>query len=209
MKWSLVFFCFLFPFSIGAQNYLNRSDSIFKQLKFGKNAMVVAVGSGGLKRHASNGNLSESSQFFRTPFFSISLDKCIYPAASNAYLGLGPFVSVNLSKKWKELGNQKSGGTYMQMLLALKLTHHSSFFVSKHWDVCSSYYLGLHATSLFGAYTESGSIATDQKNSQFSPAIGIGLTVRYYFQEKTGVYAEAAMGYKINLLNIGLCYKIK
>lgn len=184
-------------------------DSVFRSLSFGKKVTVISIGSGALKRHTSmNYNEAGTTKFQRSPYLSISFDHCITTKASNAYLGLGAFVSAALRTEQNSPVSNTSEQKFLEALLALKLSHHATYFVRKHLDICSNYLIGIYTNNYPLNKSDNTAISGTEKAS-YSAAIGIGITARYYFRKNFGIYADAAFGYKINVLNIGICYKIR
>jgi len=197
----LFFFAFIRVYSDSSR------DSIFSGLSFGKGRTVIYIGSGALKRHLDLNLLdSDVKAYYKTPAFILASDHSIYPYASNAYLGLGPFISGWVARKDFTRDNQFVQSTFYNILIAAKLTHHTTYFVRKKLDIFTAYIVGVHINR-YHNYKVDGVNAPLPKTS-FLPAIGISATIRYYFSKKTGVYGEVGLGYKINILNIGLCYKL-
>ena len=79
----------------------------------------------------------------------------------------------------------------------------------KKLDVCSGYIAGVnlkydHNYKINGIETD-----TPIRNTEIVPAIGITITIRYYAFKDIGVYIEGGIGYRVNMLNVGFCYKFK
>ncbi|PBQ32944.1 hypothetical protein CNR22_14560 [Sphingobacteriaceae bacterium] len=181
-------------------------DSIFSKLSYGKGVTVTYLGSGAIKRHLDRNLLdSDVKAYYKTPAFVFGVDHCFYPYASNAYWGLGPFVSGWLAQRNYKRDNDFVKSTFYNILFAVRFTHHHSYFVRRKLDVFTSYIGGAHLNA-FQSYIINDVPSTKPKSS-FTPAIGMSLTVRYYFSKNIGIYGEGGIGYKINILNVGLCYK--
>jgi hypothetical protein len=52
-------------------------------------------------------------------------------------------------------------------------------------------------------------IKSPEKNNEVVPALGITLAIKYYAFKNVGFYLEGGIGYRINMLNVGFCYKFK
>ena len=89
-------FCLtVFLLFFSAQIIAAANDSIFRKLAFGKGVTVIYAGSGALKRHLDATLLdADVKAYHKTPAIVLGADHCFYPYASNAYLGIGPFISV-------------------------------------------------------------------------------------------------------------------
>lgn len=183
-------------------------DSIFSKLAYGKGVTVIYVGSGAIKRHLDRNLLDSDVQaYYKTPAFVLGVDHCFYPYASNAYWGVGPFVSGWLAQRNYQRDTDFIKSTFFNVLFAVRFTHHHTYFVRKKLDVFTSYIGGAHLNS-FQSY-KINDIPSTKPKASFTPAFGLSLTVRYYFSRTIGVYGEGGIGYKINILNVGFCYKMR
>jgi hypothetical protein len=75
--------------------------------------------------------------------------------------------------------------------------------------VCSSYIVGVNLKYYHNYKIDGVEIDSPVRNSEFVPAAGITIAVKYYALKNVGLYLEAGIGYRINMLNVGFCYKIK
>ena len=73
--------------------------------------------------------------------------------------------------------------------------------------VCSSYIAGVnlkyyHNYKINGVETD-----TPIRNTEIVPTIGI--TIRHYTFKDIGVYIKGGISYRVNMLNVDFCYKLK
>ncbi|MBI3521033.1 MAG: hypothetical protein HY062_16965 [Bacteroidetes bacterium] len=142
----------------------SQNQEVLKELSFGEGSSSYYIGSGAFKRHLDLNRVKYNFiEYSKSPALVIGADFCIYPHASNAYLGLGPYFTSWIGLKETKLNDQKIERLFSNSTLAIKLTHHVTYFVRRKLDVCSNYI----------------------------------------------VYIEGGVGYRINMLNIGFCYKFK
>lgn len=202
-KYLLTSFCFCSLCS--AQNI-----TIFDNQSFGKGKSSIYVGSGAFKRHFDINRIDYSiKEYSKSPAIIIGADFCIYPHASNAYWGLGPYFTSWIGIKETEDNNQKTERLFSNTTLAIKFTHHASYFVRKKLDVCSGYIFGVNL-KYYHSYKINGvETSTSNKINEFVPAAGITVAIKYYALKDLGLYIEGGLGYRINMLNIGFCYKLK
>ncbi len=183
------------------------NDTLFKHLSFGKGKSVIYGGAGRIARYKElRFNRNETDFTGGTPFFVLGLDHCIHPKASNAYLGVGPYISF-----WSK-ANKTNSSDYTRLdnrtnflLTALKLSHHYSYFVRKRFDLSTGYLVG--ARYKFASTSNASSFGTPGKEN-LALVVGISVTLRYYVVPDLGVYMEAGIGHNISLPNIGLCYQV-
>lgn len=168
------------------------------------------MGSGALKRHLDINRLNyKPEEFSKSPALVLGADFCIYPHASNAYLGLGPYATSWIGVKETVDNNRKTERLFSNTTLAVKFTHHASYFVRKKLDVCSGYLVGVNLKYYHSYKIDGRETATSLRKSELVPAFGIVATIRYYALNNAGLYIEGGIGYRINMLNVGLCYKLK
>lgn len=204
-KWFLIVFLFLLFTKNRAQ-----SNEMFNDQAFGKGSSSYYIGSGAFKRHLDLNKLNYSIQeYSKSPALVIGADYCIHPTASNAYFGLGPYFSSWLGFKKTNDNNQIIQRTFSSSTLAVKLTHHASYFVRKKLDVCSGYIVGCNLKYYHNYKVDGVDENSPFKNSEIEPAFGITLTIKYYMINNFGIYLEGGIGYKVNMLNVGFCYKFK
>ncbi len=203
IKLAFLFFCSIFV--LKAQN-----QKVIEEQSFGKGYSSYYIGSGAFKRHIDLNRVNYKIQeYSKSPAIVIGADFCIYPRASNAYLGLGPYFTSWVGVKETELDGVKSERFFSNSTLAVKFTHHASFFVRKKLDVCSGYIAGVNL-KYYHSYRVNGiDIKSPEKNNEVVPALGITLAIKYYAFKNVGFYLEGGIGYRINMLNVGFCYKFK
>ena len=181
-------------------------DTLLKQLAFGKGKTVVYGGSGRAARY-KDFRFSNSDNYHPggTPLIVFGMDHCFYPHASNAYLGIGPYISY-----WSKLKPERNSNSINPenkksvVVTALKLSHHCTYFVKKRLDVSTGYLLG---TRLQFNNAPKNEEVKKGKNENIQLVFGISVTLRYYFIKNLGAYFEAGIGHNMSMPNIGLCYK--
>lgn len=203
IKLLILFFCLRFVSK-------SQNQQIFNDQSFGKGSSSYYIGSGAFKRHLDLNRIDYSlKEYSKSPAIVVGADFCIYPHASNAYLGLGPYFTSWIGIKETEENNQKTERLFSNSTLAIKFTHHASFFVRKKLDVCSGYIVGVNLKYYHNYKIDGKEIDSSERDSEFVPAAGITITVKYYALKNVGLYIEGGIGYRINMLNVGLCYKFK
>lgn len=202
--WFLLM-CMLFVVVLHSQTI-----DIHKEQSFGKGYSSYYIGSGAFKRHLDLNRIGYRIQeYSKSPALVLGADFCIYPHASNAYLGLGPYFTSWIGIKETEESNQKIERLFSNSTLAIKFTHHATYFVRKKLDVCSGYIAGINLKYYHSYKVDGTEIKSPQKNNEVVPALGITLTIKYYAFKNVGLYLEGGIGYRINMLNVGFCYKFK
>ncbi len=188
----------------------SQNTDVNNEQSFGKGYSSYYIGSGAFKRHLDLNRIGYKVQeYSKSPALVIGADFCIYPRASNAYLGLGPYFTSWVGIKETVLDGIKTERLFSNSTLAIKFTHHASFFVRKKLDVCSGYIAGINLKH-YHSYKENGiEIKSPENNNELVPALGITLTIKYYALKNVGFYLEGGIGYRINMLNVGFCYKFK
>jgi len=177
---------------------------------FGRGQSSYYIGSGAFKRHLDLNRIGYNIQeYSKSPALVLGADFCIYPHASNAYLGLGPYFTGWIGIKETEDNDQKIERLFSNSTLAIKFTHHATYFVRKKLDVCSGYIAGVNLKYYHSYKVDGVDIKSPEKNNEIVPAIGITLAVKYYAFRNVGFYLEGGIGYRINMLNVGFCYKFK
>jgi hypothetical protein len=201
----------LILFFVVAYSHLNsQNQPVFNEQAFGQGSSSYYIGSGAFKRHLDLNKLGYKIQeYSKSPALVIGADFCIYPHASNAYLGLGPYFTSWIGVREINNNNQIIQKTFSNTTLAVKFTHHASLFVRKKLDICSGYILGVNF-KYYHDYKING-IDTDvsEMNKEIVPALGITISAKYYAFKNVGFYLEGGIGYRINMLNVGFCYKFK
>lgn len=177
---------------------------------FGKDITVIYIGSGALSRHLDSHKFKrETTNYRRLPFITIGVDRCVYPYASNAYWGVGPYVSswaANL--EYVDANNNRKENVWSNSLIAVRATHHNSFFVRKKLDMCSGILIGARIKYYHSKTINEKDVTNISDRTTIQPAFGITATIRYYFYKDFGIYFEGCLGYKTNLASFGLAYKI-
>lgn len=188
----------------------SQTKSILDEQSFGKSHSSYYIGSGAFKRHLDLNRIGYKIQeYSKSPALVLGADFCIYPHASNAYLGLGPYLTSWVGIKETEDNNQKIERFFSNTTLAIKFTHHATYFVRKKLDVCSGYIAGVNLKYYHSYKVDGIDIKSPEKNNDVVPAIGITLAIKYYAFKNIGFYLEGGIGYRINMLNVGFCYKFK
>ncbi len=203
-KLLIAFFCF--NTVLLSQN----QHPIFNDQSFGKGSSSYYIGSGAFKRHIDLNRIDYNlREYAKSPAIVVGADFCIYPHASNAYLGLGPYFTGWLGIKETEENNQKVERLFSNTTLAVKFTHHASYFVRKKLDVCSGYIVGVNLKYYHNYKINGAEVTPPKSKNEFVPAAGVTLAIKYYAFKDVGLYIEGGIGYRINMLNVGFCYKLK
>jgi hypothetical protein len=201
---------FIFLFFLKCTFLFCQTKDVFSDQSFGKGSSSYYIGSGAFKRHLDLNRVDYSlKEFAKSPAIVIGADFCIYPHASNAYLGLGPYFTGWVGIKETEENNQKIERLFSNTTLAIKFTHHATYFVRKKLDVCSGYIVGVNLKHYHNYKVDGKEIDSSERDNEFVPAAGITIAIKYYALKNVGLYIEGGLGYRINMLNVGLCYKFK
>jgi hypothetical protein len=176
---------------------------------FGKNTTVIYVSSGAASRYLDwNKFKPETINFTRTPFFATGFDKCFHPTASNAYWGIGLYISSWFAqRKYVDVFDNLKKSKWSNSLFAIRLSHHNSFYVRKKLDMCSGLIIGTRVKYYHSKTVNEVNSLNQNQQTTFYPAIGITATIRYYFYKNVGFFLDASVGYKTDLLGIGFVYK--
>lgn len=199
-----------FLFIIFYSNYLfSQTSEVLKNQAFGKGITAFYIGSGGSSRYLDFNNLKkETIEYRRSPFIVLGIDHCIFPKGSNAYWGLGPYLSSWIAnRKYTDDNKNTIQSTWTNSLIALKLTHHNSFYVRKKLDMCSAIILGARIKYYHFKEVNELNVLNDIERYDINPAFGLSGTVRYYFYKNIAAYLEIGLGYKLDLASLGLTYK--
>lgn len=168
------------------------------------------MGSGAVSRHIDWTRFKpETERYRRSPFMAIGFDRCILPYASNAYWGLGAYASSWLANRtYTDLNDNRRENIWSNTLIALRATHHNTYYVREKLDMCSGLLLGTRIKYYhFKTLNDKNAIDLNDRTT-FYVAFGLTFTVRYYFYRNVGFYVDACLGYKTDLLSLGLVYKI-
>jgi len=76
-------------------------------------------------------------------------------------------------------------------------------------DVCSGYILGANLKHYHNYKIDGQETSSPESKNEIVPAAGITIAIKYYAFKNIGLYIEGGIGYRINMLNVGFCYKIK
>jgi hypothetical protein len=180
------------------------------RIAFGKGVTVIYAGSGAVARHIDWYPFKkETIDYKRSPFISIGFDRCAFPYASNAYWGLGLYMSSWIAnREYIDVYERKKENIWTNTLLAIRASHHSAFFVRKKLDMCSGILVGARMKYYHSKTIDEKDVTAQSDRTSLMPAFGISATVRYYFKNNIGFYFDVCFGYKTDLAAIGLTYKI-
>jgi hypothetical protein len=182
----------------------------FPKIAFGKGVTCIYIGSGAVTRHIDWTRFKQETELYhRSPFIAIGFDKCILPYASNAYWGLGVYVSSWVAKRnyFDAQANRKES-VWTNTLFAIRATHHNAYFVREKLDMCSGFIIGTRIKYYHSKTFNEKDAIQNAKRTTLYPAFGISFTVRYYFYKNLGIYLDGALGYKTDFASVGLAYKI-
>jgi hypothetical protein len=208
MKFYTVKFAMFFLFAYFKVS--SQDQQVFNDQAFGQGKSSYYIGSGAFKRHLDLNKIGTGVQeYSKSPALVIGADYCIYPYASNAYLGLGPYFTTWIGVKEFTDNNRIIQKTFSNTTLAVKFTHHPTIFVRKKLDICSGYIVGVNFNYYHDYKIDGVEMDVSEMSKEIVPALGISVSAKYYAFNNLGIYLEAGIGYKVNMLNIGFCYKIK
>lgn len=202
-----LWFIILFKLS----NIYSQSDTLFSKLAFGKNVTTFYFGAGGSSRYLDlNYFGNETIQYRRSPYVVLGFDHCVFPKGSNAYWGVGPYLSSwYATKHYLDDAGNTINSSWSSSLISVKVTHHNSFFVRKKLDMCSAIILGSRVKYYHFKEINNLTVLNDIEKVSVLPAFGVSGTIRYYFYKNIAFYGEIGLGYKIDFATIGLAYKFK
>lgn len=184
------------------------SQSIWSNPSYKKNNFIIYSGSGASSRHFEKKYLeSRYDYYLKSPFLSIGLDYC-FSETPNAYWGIGLYSSSLLGKKKYTERSEEIEKTWSSSFVGLKLTHHSKFFVTKRFDLSSCYVLGMRIKNYHQFKSEQRAAVNNTEGSVLF-AGGICLMAKYYINDHFALYAEGAIGLRLDLLQIGICRKFQ
>lgn len=168
--------------------------------------LLIHGGSGAFSLHPEpnywNGNYQA---YRRTPFFSAGFDY-VLASTGAAYWGQGLYVSGAAGLKQLTGGKHEPKTLWSTYLTAIKMTHHGAYFVRRTIDVYSGYILGLR-THRYEARFSEGDTHKHTIKPRHQLALGISGTLRYSPVDWFSMYVEAAIGYNVDLLQVGLARK--
>jgi hypothetical protein len=177
---------------------------------FGKGITAIYMGSGAATRHIDWQKFKkETIDYKRTPFVAIGFDRCIYPYASNAYWGLGGYLSSWVAQReYEDVYNKRKNNIWSNTLIAIRASHHNTFYVRKKLDMCSGIIVGARVKYYHQKTVNEKNITASSDRTYLEPAFGITGTLRYYFYKNVGFYFDVSLGYKTDIASFGLVYKI-
>ena len=94
----------------------------FPVQSFGKGMTVIYIGSGAFSRYIDPYKFKQETTYYkRLPYLSVGVDRCIYPYASNAYWGLGPYLSCWVAnREYVDAYNSRKENVWSNSLLLLE-----------------------------------------------------------------------------------------
>lgn len=187
----------------------SQTNKIFSEQAFGKGVTVFYMGSGAASRHIDwNKFKQETTNYKKSPFISLGFDHCVIPRASNAYWGIGIYLSSWIAnRQYVDASDNNKENIWSNSLIAIRATHHNSFYVRKKLDMCSGLLLGTRIKYYHQKTINEKDVTDISDRTTFLPAFGITATLRYYFYKNFGVYVEGCLGYQTDFGSIGLSYK--
>ena len=182
----------------------------YPKIAFGKGISAIYIGSGAVTRHIDWTRFKkETENYHRSPFIAIGFDKCIMPYASNAYWGLGTYISSWVAnREYVDIYENRKENIWSNTLIAIRATHHNSYYVKEKLDMCSGILIGTRIKYYHSKTINEKDITDISDRTTIYPAFGLTFTLRYYFYKNLGFYFDGCLGYKTDLLNFGLVYKI-
>lgn len=182
----------------------------FPKLTFGKGITSFYIGSGAVSRHIDWTKFKpETESYRRTPFIALGFDRCILPYASNAYWGLGAYLSSWIAtREYIDVNDNRKENSWSNTLIAIRATHHNTYYVRAKLDMCSGILVGTRLKYYHSKTLNEKNITATSDRTTFFPAFGLTFTLRYYFYKNIGFYLDGCLGYKTDLLSLGLAYKI-
>lgn len=190
--------------------YTYSQDTKEFERTFGKGVTAIYIGSGAATRHVDFQKFKrETINYTRTPFISLGIDKCIHPTASNAYWGLGVYLSSWVAKReYEDKYDRRQENSWSNTLIAIRASHHNTFYVRKKLDMCSGIIVGARVKYYHKKTIDEKNVTATSDRTYIDPAIGITGTLRYYFYKNLGFYFDVSLGYKTDIASFGLVYKI-
>lgn len=202
-----LFFTMGFYFALITPFY---SQNFWGTPSYGLHDLIVYSGSGASTRHVEKNYFSgKYDSYLKTPFIAAGFDYCFSSTGGGYSLwGVGLYFSGGLGKKEYTKSNSEVGKLWSSYLCAVKFSHHNWFSVREKFDVCSGYILGTRTTNYEQVYINDERAGSTSKRS-YELAAGISCTFRYHPTEQFAIYAEGALGYNIDVFQIGIARRIK
>lgn len=168
--------------------------------------VVIYSGAGAASRLVDQNYFAgKYNQYFKSPFVSLGVDYCF--ANSNALWGVGFYGSTSAGKKQYESSSSETSKYWTNSLAAVKFTHHSKYFVRRKVDFSSGYLIGARIKSYEKVYVNAQETENHLKPS-VSLAAGVSFMVKYYPTDTWALYAEGALGYQVDLFQVGIAKRI-
>lgn len=167
--------------------------------------VIFYSGSGASTRHLEKNYVNgKYNHYLKSPFISFGLDYCF--ANSDALWGVGIYFSGSLGSKEYNKSSSVINKFWTNSLTALKFTHHNKYFNRKKIDLCSGYIFGTRIKNYEKIYLNDKEVVNDSK-PVVNLAIGISCMLKYYPSDFIAVYVEGAIGYNVDIFQIGIARK--
>jgi hypothetical protein len=187
-------------------NYLS-GQNLWINPSYAKHDLILYSGAGASSRHFDKNYLSgKYDSYLKSPFMSVGFDYCF--ANRDVLWGVGLFFSSSVGRKDYNGSGSNVGKIWSSSLLAVKFTHHNKYFVRNKIDLCSGYIIGVRMKSYERVYSD-GIQKNNNSERTYQLAIGISGTIKYYVTDRLAVYAEGALGYNVDVFQIGIARRIK
>lgn len=168
--------------------------------------LVLYSGAGAASRFADQNYFGgKYTQYLKSPFLSLGVDYCF--ANANALWGVGLYCSTSAGKKQYQISSAETAKYWTNSLAVVKFTHHSKYFVRRKVDFCSGYLIGARIKSYEKIYVNETE-HTNQVRPSVSLAAGVSFMVKYYPTDTWSLYAEGALGYQVDLFQVGIAKRI-
>lgn len=201
-KYHILFAIFVFAFCS-----VYHTQSIWSDPSYKKNSLIIYSGSGAFARHIESNYFKDHYLYYiKSPFLSAGIDYC-FSETPNEFWGIGIYSSSLMGKKKHTEKSEEIKRFWSSSLIAIKLTHHSKFFVTKKLDLSSCYIAGVRIKDYHGINNAEAKAASANKNSIVF-AGGIGVMGKYYLNDRTALYAEGTLGFRLDIFQIGISRKL-
>lgn len=168
--------------------------------------LIVYSGSGASTRHLEQNYFGgKYNHYLKSPFLSLGFDYCF--ANSDALWGVGMYFSGAIGAKEYNRSSSSIDKLWTNSLAVVKFTHHNKFFVRKKIDMCSGYLIGARVKNYEKVMVNNEEVKNNSKPSVHFAA-GISCMFKYYPTDFLAVYAEGALGYNVDLFQIGIARRI-
>jgi hypothetical protein len=177
-------------------------------------AMIVLIGMAGFAQSFEKGNQGINvglglgpgyhSHGYGFPFgvnasYEYAIVEVPMGSSLTGVVGVGGYVGVSFSSKKYGAGNLKYNTT--DFTIAARATYH--FIFHDKFDPYAGIILGYHGSS---QKYKGDQKPPDSKYTYHYFAGGVFVGARYFFTDNFGAYAE--LGYMINIINLGVTFKI-